>query len=610
MPSRPLLLTLVLTALLPAAAADAAPPRALYALSTLSAPPEVSAYAIGADGSLDAIGTTSLGTEKPLDLAFTPDGRHAYLALGSGSPGVRIMDVRPDGLLESGARVAAGSSAEAVAVSPDGRFLYLGDTGGAVRTYAIGADGGLTAVGSPSAGISDLGDLVVAPDGKHLYTTAVGGSQIATFTIGADGVPGARTAISTPGGYSSPIGLTITTAPLRLVVQDASESNDIAYPIGADGALGTPDLLPTGLYGGGPVAASPTGPFTFTTGEDSGGWSLTTWANGATLTQAQRVAYAAAPTYGGLAVGVDGRTLYVRERATGVPPATGLVRSFTVADDGSLSEVGSPVAAGATSYLNGGLVVAPEQPPVASFTAELFGDTVAVDASASTDEGSIERYDWDFGDGTVAADAGPITAHDYAGPGTYTITVTETDDLGCSTVRTYTGASVSCNGGAGARTTRTVTIPSPAGPGAPYVAPVTPAPAAPVAPSVAPVAPRVLPVLDGRGEGRVRATGSGRVTLPELTAVCPAGAGPCDDATVAVNAEIRGRAVTLGKGTFRVADGARAEVSLTLSKDGRRLLARARTLKVSGVVLLRNSASAAQAERVVTFTLLAPRMKR
>ncbi|CAA6819329.1 MAG: Chitinase (EC [uncultured Thiotrichaceae bacterium] len=52
---------------------------------------------------------------------------------------------------------------------------------------------------------------------------------------------------------------------------------------------------------------------------------------------------------------------------------------------------------------------------------------VSFDGSTSTDDGSITQYDWDFGDGT-ALDTGAIVNHSYTVPGTYTVTLTVTDD--------------------------------------------------------------------------------------------------------------------------------------------------------------------------------------
>ncbi len=59
------------------------------------------------------------------------------------------------------------------------------------------------------------------------------------------------------------------------------------------------------------------------------------------------------------------------------------------------------------------------------------GESVVFDGSASSDaDGTIVRYDWDFGDGTAVEDAGPAPAHVYSAPGDYTVMLTVFDDAG------------------------------------------------------------------------------------------------------------------------------------------------------------------------------------
>jgi PKD repeat protein len=62
--------------------------------------------------------------------------------------------------------------------------------------------------------------------------------------------------------------------------------------------------------------------------------------------------------------------------------------------------------------------------------AALVGETITFDGSGSTDDGEIVRYDWSFGDGTSALNAGPNPEHAYSVAGVYSVTLTVTDDEG------------------------------------------------------------------------------------------------------------------------------------------------------------------------------------
>ncbi len=103
----------------------------------------------------------------------------------------------------------------------------------------------------------------------------------------------------------------------------------------------------------------------------------------------------------------------------------GVTRGSAQASDAAyaLTRTACKVAA----YRNGGPVA-----PHASFTASpTTGNAplaVTFDASGSSDDGTITSYVWDFGDG--ANGSGVTTNHTYALHGTYTVTLTVTDDEG------------------------------------------------------------------------------------------------------------------------------------------------------------------------------------
>ena len=69
----------------------------------------------------------------------------------------------------------------------------------------------------------------------------------------------------------------------------------------------------------------------------------------------------------------------------------------------------------------------PNQDPTAAFTVDCLAETCAFDGGTSTDpDGTVVAYAWDFGDGTVDDGANPT--HAFAAAGTYTVTLTITDD--------------------------------------------------------------------------------------------------------------------------------------------------------------------------------------
>ena len=75
------------------------------------------------------------------------------------------------------------------------------------------------------------------------------------------------------------------------------------------------------------------------------------------------------------------------------------------------------------------------QAPTASFTvdpsAPKTGQEVVFDASESEDpDGTIQSYEWDFGDGTSGS--GTTTPHSYGDDGAYTVTLTVADTSGAS----------------------------------------------------------------------------------------------------------------------------------------------------------------------------------
>lgn len=70
-------------------------------------------------------------------------------------------------------------------------------------------------------------------------------------------------------------------------------------------------------------------------------------------------------------------------------------------------------------------------PPTARFViSTINGLTVNVDASSTTDDGTITQYSWNFGDGNVKSSSVSTSSNTYINAGTYTINLTVTDNNG------------------------------------------------------------------------------------------------------------------------------------------------------------------------------------
>ena len=117
--------------------------------------------------------------------------------------------------------------------------------------------------------------------------------------------------------------------------------------------------------------------------------------------------------------------------------ATGLTAGHTYAQPGSYTVTltvtdDDGAVATATETV---AVTAPNAAPTAAFAISCTGLACAFNGHGSSDDdGTITSYDWDFGDGTTAN--GASVDHPYAGPGSYTVMLTVSDDDGAAATTT------------------------------------------------------------------------------------------------------------------------------------------------------------------------------
>jgi 6-phosphogluconolactonase (cycloisomerase 2 family) len=364
----------------------------------------------------------------PFGIAVAPNGRRVYIA-NSNSNTISVLSVRHDGSLRlSGAPISTGGiGPRGLAVSPDGGTLYvLNRNTDSISVFGIHKNGKVALRGepfripgcAPAPGNPPTPQCSpfwgsITPDGRWLYVVNQVSGDLLTLAVGADG---ALTAVNRIPIGGRPEGIAIT-ADIRFLYVSIIDDNAVkAFAIGRDGALTFLASSPTCDEAHIPAAC--------------GGVST--------------------------AVAPDGATLYV---ATTFKPINDVL-SFAIDDTGRLTQL-SAIPSGGDSPLFQALTIRPNQGPVAALarSSDAIGKALAFDASSSFDpDGQIARYDWDFGDGQRMPDAGAHAVHIYSAPGHYRVTVTITDNEGCSTTQVFTGQTALCNGSDAAVASRLIHV--------------------------------------------------------------------------------------------------------------------------------------------------------
>jgi len=449
-------------------------------------------YAVAPSGSLTALAPSAIGFGAQ-DIAITPNGSFAYVTRSQASdagfiaPFARAADGR---MIPAGVDVDGGQDPRGIIVNPQGtRVYYAVAFTSELRSRPIDAGGGLGA----ETAVSTLGRsprfLAMTPSGTSLYASAVviGGAPVTgVLQYDVDPTTGALTPkappfVAWPGGGPTEMARMSVSPDGRHLYAAAGQVGfgTAHFAIDASGALTGGSVLPTSADRSStsvlPIAPS-----------ERFAWAPTTAPGLAGLGNVGQ--FSRDPASGGLSPLVPAAADYPANAnfpardATASPDGASLylghdanVGEWAIAGGGTLSPRAN-LAVGGTQ--NAGIVVRPSQAPVASFVATpaVAGQATTFDAGGSSDpDGTIARYDWDFGDGSSLADGGSAPSHVYADAGTRTVTLTVTDADGTSTSQLWTGARMLRNGGPSAQTTRSVAIgPAPPPPPPPPGAPPTP----------------------------------------------------------------------------------------------------------------------------------------
>ncbi|HEY5051928.1 MAG TPA: PKD domain-containing protein, partial [Solirubrobacterales bacterium] len=367
------------------------------------------------------------------------------------------------------------SSGGRVAITPDGKRAYVADSNtNQVVPIGVGAK-------PPAAGIPiDVGvgpfAIAITPDGSRAYVTNNFSDTVTPINLATN------TALPPIPVGGIPFGIAITPDGARAYVANLFSGDVSVIDLATNTVIAT---IPIGVSPTG-VAVAPDGKHVYVTegGGDTIPIDVATNAAGPAITGAAGAAIAITP---------DGARAYTADDSSGasVPinlmtatagtpiPAGESPRDIAILPDGSRAYLPSagtpdqlaPIDLATNTALAGfpvgsgpqGIAIVPNQPPHAAFAssspAPKPGASIAFNATGSTDpDGTVARYDWDFGDGVVAKNAGAEPSHAYAKAGAYQVTLTTTDNEGCSTALVFSGQTASCNGSDVARVAHPVTV--------------------------------------------------------------------------------------------------------------------------------------------------------
>ena len=424
-------LSMVLAGLSSALVPATAPARTAYV--TGGAQEGSASYAVPVDLGAAKAGTQVAiggGEGAPPDVAITPDGKTAYVPNGSNS--VVPIDVATN---KAGTPIVVGSpGTEAIAITPDGKTAYVtsGFSGSTVTPIdvASGTAGSAITVGTAPRGIA------ITPNGARAYVTNYLSGSVSVIDLATKAV----VATIPLGATTFPVGTAVTPDGSTVYVADSEGVVPIKTATNTAGAA---------IPGSGPedfeLSITPNGARAYAL--NSSGQVIPI-----ELGPASSGAGIVLPAFpNDIAILPDGSRAYA---------TTGYPLEQLVPIDIATNTAGTPFGVGEGPVA---IAIVPNQPPHAAFTSSPGspkpGANVAFDGSGSTDsDGSVARYEWDFGDGTVVQSGGAKPSHAYAKAGTYQVTLTTTDNEGCSLTLVFTGQTAYCNGSSVARVTHPVTV--------------------------------------------------------------------------------------------------------------------------------------------------------
>jgi YVTN family beta-propeller protein len=369
----------------------------------------------------------------PVGIAIAPDGHTAYVTNSNGDT-VTPIDITASSF-SLGTPIKVGSGPAAIAIAPTGTTAYVSNFNSNTVT-PIDLNTSPATAERPIRVGNGPWSIAVSPNGHWVVVSNSEGSSVSVINTATRHVTSLQVSSAPQAIAIAPNGLTAYVA-----------NGNVVTPIRL--GSGTPSLggaisVPNGPLG---IAITPNGKMAYTANNDDTVTPINLATSPATPEAAFSVGSVTQPD--GIAIAPNGDTAFVANASNTVTP-------INIAAKTPRSE--SPVQVGSASF---GIAVAPGQAPSArlSVVTAPAGQSSHFSASGSSTKAvPVSHYDWNFGDGATSSTTTAQTSHVYAKPGTYKASVTTVGADGTSTTKTFTGQTVSNNGGPSASADRSFSV--------------------------------------------------------------------------------------------------------------------------------------------------------
>lgn len=319
-----------------------------------------------------------LGT-TPYAIAISPDGKTVYVTTSAGT--VIVIDTQTNQIVGTITIEEGEPSLWGVAFSPDGKTAYVAND--STNTLAVIDTQTRQVVGTPVPVGEGPIDIALTPDGKKVYVTNETSDNVSVIDTQA------RQNVATIPVGEEPWGIAITPDGTKAYVANYVSQTVSVIDTLTNQVVGTPIPVGSEPY---EVAITP-----------------------------------------------DGKTAYVANYES---QNVSVINTQTNQAGTPIEDLGGPWQ----------IMVAPDQSPLSAFTTtqSKSGGPVAFNGAGSVDpDGTIASFNWTFGDGASAV-GGATVKHKYAKGGTYTAGLAATDNEGCSVSQIFTGRTAYCSGSAAA----------------------------------------------------------------------------------------------------------------------------------------------------------------